>query len=56
MVDTKVDEPTQIQDGEAMVVPPRLEVHSRHADMPAVHPRQVVDQNSHGKGKMTKHE
>ena len=26
MVDTKVDEPTQIQDGEAMVVPPRLEV------------------------------
>jgi hypothetical protein len=26
MVDTKVDEPTQIQDGEATVVPPRLEV------------------------------
>ncbi len=26
MVETKVDEPTQIQDGEATVVPPRLEV------------------------------
>ena len=26
MVDTKVDEPTQIREGEATVVPPRLEV------------------------------